>query len=118
MDKQAHKKKITAHDYGLNPTVANNSFLQWRGSVSSLLSVSLFKLCRGTGRNWSGLTFRFAPLLSPPMPATAESQTLATIGLARGHKRVSRQVRSTKNPNAIGLHNADSFDTVEKVSVH
>jgi len=52
-------------------------FLQWRGSVSSLLSVSLFKLCRGTDRNWSALAFRFAPLLRPPMPATAETQTLA-----------------------------------------
>jgi len=33
-------------------------------------------LSRGTGRNWSALTFRFAPLLRPPMPATAETQTL------------------------------------------
>jgi len=54
-------------------------FLQWRGSVSSLLSFSLFKLCRGTGRNWSALAFRFAPLLRPPMPATAETQTLAPM---------------------------------------
>ena len=36
-------------------------------------------LSRGTGRNWSALTFRFAPLLRPPMPATAETQTLAAI---------------------------------------
>ena len=51
-------------------------FLQWRGSVSSLLSFSLFTLCRGTGRNWSALAFRVAPLLRPPMPATAETPTL------------------------------------------
>ena len=57
-------------------TAGNKMFLQWRGSVSSLLSFSLFKLCRGTGRNWSALAFRFAPLLRPPIPATAETQTL------------------------------------------
>ena len=33
-------------------------------------------LSSGTGRSWSALAFRFAPLLSPPMPATAETQTL------------------------------------------
>lgn len=33
-------------------------------------------LSRGAGRNWSALTFRFAPLLSPPMPATAQTQTV------------------------------------------
>ena len=61
-------------------------FLQWRGSVSSLLSVSLFKLCRGTGRNWSALAFRFASLLRPPMPATVQTQTLAVIGAGQfGH---------------------------------
>ena len=62
-----------------NITAANKMFLQWRDSVSSLLSFSLFTLCRGTGRNWSALAFRFAPLLRPPMPATAETQTLAAI---------------------------------------
>ena len=35
---------------------------------------------RGTVRSMSGLTFRFAPFLSPPMPATAQTQTLAVIG--------------------------------------
>jgi hypothetical protein len=33
----------------------------------------------GTGRNWSGLTFRFTPLLSPPIPATSQTQTLAVM---------------------------------------
>ena len=60
-------------------TATNKMFLQWRGSVSSLLSFSLFTLCRGTERNWSALAFRFAPLLRPPKPATAETQTLAVI---------------------------------------
>jgi hypothetical protein len=36
-------------------------------------------LSSGTGRNWSGLTFRFTPLLSPPIPATSQTQTLAAI---------------------------------------
>lgn len=36
-------------------------------------------LSRGTGRNWSALTFRFAPLLRPPMPATAETPTLQAM---------------------------------------
>ena len=82
-------------------------FLQWRGTVSSLLSVSLFKLCRGTGRNWSALAFRFAPLLRPPMPATAETQTLAVIGRLRGHSSVSRNIRSTENMQA------DKFQSTE-----
>jgi hypothetical protein len=34
-------------------------------------------LSRATSRNWSGLTFRFAAFLSPPIPATAQAQTLA-----------------------------------------
>jgi hypothetical protein len=34
----------------------------------------------GQVANWSALAFRFAPLLSPPMPATAEAQTLVAIG--------------------------------------
>ena len=60
-------------------TATNKMFVQWWGSVSSSLYVSLFKLCRGTGRNWSALAFRFAPLLSPPMPATAQTQTLVAM---------------------------------------
>ena len=64
---------------GVGHTATNKMFLQWRGSVSSLLSFSLFTLCRGTGRNWSALAFRVAPLLRPPMPATAETQTLCAI---------------------------------------
>ena len=38
------------------------------------------QLSCGTGRNWSGLTFRFAPLLSPPIPATSQTQTLCATG--------------------------------------
>jgi hypothetical protein len=33
-------------------------------------------LSQGTGRDWSVLTFRFAPLPSPPIPATVQTQTL------------------------------------------
>ena len=33
-------------------------------------------LSSGTGRNWSGLTFRCAAFLSPPIPATSQTQTL------------------------------------------
>ena len=66
--------------WGEGHTATNKRFAQLPGSVSSLLSFSLFTLCRGTGRNWSGLTFRFAPFLSPPIPATAQTQTLAVIG--------------------------------------
>lgn len=36
-------------------------------------------LSHGTWRNWSALTFRFAPLLRPPMPATEETPTFAVI---------------------------------------
>ena len=38
-------------------------------------------LSSGTGRNWSGLTFRFATFLSLPIPATAQAPTLAAIKL-------------------------------------
>jgi hypothetical protein len=55
---------------------ANKMFLQWRGSVSSLLSVSLFKFITWDKAQLVGLNIRFAPLLRPPMPATAETQTL------------------------------------------
>jgi len=65
--------------FGTKAHGANKMLVQWPGSVSSLLSVSLFILCRGTGRNWSGLTFRFAPFLSPPIPATAQTQTISMI---------------------------------------
>ena len=98
-------------------TVHNKMLVQWPGSVSSLLSVSLFKLCRGTGRNWSGLTFRFAAFLSLPIPATAQAPTLATIGLARGQRRVSRQVRSTKNQNAMAISSTGTqFTPADKLS--
>ena len=76
-------------------------FLQWRGSVSSLLSVSLFTLCRGTGRNWSALTFRFAPLLRPPMPATAETQTLSA----------SWPVKTILSYRFGGAKNCSNFET-------
>ena len=55
----------------------HNRFVSGGGSVSSLLSVSLFKLCRGTGRNWSVLAFRFAALPSPPIPRPPQTPTLA-----------------------------------------
>jgi hypothetical protein len=64
---------------GQNRPAPNKMLVQWPGSVSSLLSVSLFKLCRGTGRNWSGLTFRFAAFLSLPIPATEQAPVLCTI---------------------------------------
>jgi|GEM_PF-1955738 hypothetical protein len=53
--------------------------VQWPGSVSSLLSFSLFKLCRGTGRNWSALSAAEAALTRLPIPATAQAQTLWRI---------------------------------------
>jgi len=34
-------------------------------------------LSRGTGRNWSVLAFRCASLPSPPIPATAQAQTIS-----------------------------------------
>ena len=52
--------------------------VQWPGSESSLLSVSLFTLCRGTGRNWSALSAAEAALTRLPNPATAQAQTLCT----------------------------------------
>ena len=61
------------------PPAGNNSFLQWRGSVSSLFSFSLFTLCRGTGRNWSVLAFRFASLPSPPKPRPSQAPTLGAM---------------------------------------
>ena len=38
-------------------------------------------LSRATGRNWSGLTFRFASFSSPPIPATSQTPTLCTSAL-------------------------------------
>ena len=35
-------------------------------------------LSQATSRNWSGLTFRFAPFSSPPIPATSQTRTLCT----------------------------------------
>lgn len=40
-------------------------------------------LSRGTSRNWSVLAFRFASLPSPPIPATAQTQTLAANALEK-----------------------------------
>jgi len=68
-----------ADDDGRNPTGHNNRFVSGGGSVSSLLSFSLFKLCRGTGRNWSVLAFRFAALPSPPIPRPPQTPALAVI---------------------------------------
>ena len=36
---------------------------------------SLFTLCRGTGRNWSGLSAAEAALTRLPIPATAQAPT-------------------------------------------
>jgi hypothetical protein len=44
-------------------------------------------LCRGTGYNWSALAFRVAPLLRPPMPATAQTQTLAASAKKVRHEK-------------------------------
>jgi hypothetical protein len=93
--------------------------------VSSLLSFSLFKLCRGTGRNWSVLAFRFAALPSPPIPRPPQTPTLAVIGLARGQISVSRQIRSTKKIASrqipvdktkmqVDFFFVDNLDSVEK----
>jgi hypothetical protein len=40
-------------------------------------------LSSGTGRNWSGLTFRYASFLSLPIPATAQAPTLWVMGAAQ-----------------------------------
>ena len=84
-------------------TATNKMFLQWRGSVSSLLSVSLFTLCRWTGRNWSALAFRFAPLLRPPMPATAETQTLAASHVHPVKRLVIMKILSLAAILTIGM---------------
>ena len=40
----------------------------------------LYAVCNGGHVfNWSGLTFRCAPFSSPPIPATANSQTLSVM---------------------------------------
>jgi|GEM_PF-5195511 hypothetical protein len=57
----------------------NKMLVQWPGSVSSLLSVSLFTLFRGTGRNWSALSAAEAALTRLPIPATAQAQTLVAM---------------------------------------
>lgn len=44
-------------------------------------------LSRATSRNWSGLTFRFAAFLSPPIPATAQAPTLAARLKNNGDQR-------------------------------
>ena len=50
MDKQTHKKKITAHDYGLNPTVANNWFGSWTQTCKPTSSVDKKYKCDWTSQ--------------------------------------------------------------------
>ena len=40
-------------------------------------------MCCGTGRNWSALAFRVAPLLRPPTPTTEQTPALAAMAIKR-----------------------------------
>jgi hypothetical protein len=60
----------------MKPNCCQQQVCAMAGFGVLILSFSLFKLCRGTSRNWSALAFRFATLLRPPKPATAQTPTL------------------------------------------